>query len=146
MVQGTAASPSGRPHLLEAAIASRKRSSPHGVRGKPWSRFLRFLIRPSHSGGRDRRRASRTAMASPKRGNRVGGGQVLVVTHGLGRVRSRDGNGGVSATRDVVHIAPSEEHWHGAEPDKYLLPLAMSLGQAKWLREVTDEQYRRGFE
>lgn len=73
-------------------------------------------------------------------------GQVLVVTHGQGRVRSRDGSGGVIAAGDVVHIAPGEEHWHGAGADSYMLHLAISLGKSEWLRAVTDEEYRQGFE
>lgn len=74
------------------------------------------------------------------------GGQVLVVTHGQGRVRSRDGSGGVIAAGDVAHIGPGEEHWHGAEPGSYMLHLAISLGKTEWLKEVTDEEYRQGFE
>ena len=59
------------------------------------------------------------------------GGQVLYVTHGQGRVRSRDGVGGVIAAGDVVHIAPGEEHWHGAEPGSYMLHIAISLGKSE---------------
>ncbi len=77
--------------------------------------------------------------------HRHGGGQVLYVTHGQGRVCSRDGKGGVIAAGDVVHIAPGEEHWHGAAPDSYLLHLAISLGKTEWLKEVTDEEYRKHF-
>jgi quercetin dioxygenase-like cupin family protein len=72
-------------------------------------------------------------------------GQVLIVTHGQGRVRSRDGSGGVIAAGDVVHIAPGEEHWHGAEPTNYMLHHAISLGKSEWLKEVTDEEYNQGF-
>ncbi len=78
--------------------------------------------------------------------HRHSGGQVLVVTHGEGRVRSRDGKGGTIAAGDVVHIQPGEEHWHGAGPDSYLLHHAISLGKTEWLREVTDEEYRQGFD
>ena len=78
--------------------------------------------------------------------HRHSGGQVLIVTHGQGRVRSRDGGGGVIAPGDVVHIAPGEEHWHGAEPQNYMLHLAVSLGKTEWLTEVTDPEYRQGFE
>ena len=57
-------------------------------------------------------------------------GQVLVVTHGAGFVRTREGDGGRLAAGDVVHIAAGEEHWHGAAPDSYLLHVAISLGAA----------------
>ena len=71
-------------------------------------------------------------------------GQVLVVTHGEGLVRTRDGDGGRIKAGDVVHIAPGEEHWHGAGPDSYLLHVAISLGSATWLDPVSDEDYAAG--
>jgi quercetin dioxygenase-like cupin family protein len=71
-------------------------------------------------------------------------GQVLVVTHGEGFVRTRDGSGGRVKAGDVVHIASGEEHWHGAGPDSYLLHVAISLGSATWLEPVNDEDYAAG--
>jgi len=71
-------------------------------------------------------------------------GQVLVVTHGEGFVRTRDGDGGRIRAGDVVHIASGEEHWHGAAPDSYLLHIAISLGSATWLEPVGDEDYAAG--
>jgi quercetin dioxygenase-like cupin family protein len=71
-------------------------------------------------------------------------GQVLVVTHGEGYVRTRDGDGGRIAAGDVVHIAAGEEHWHGAGPESYLLHVAISLGRATWLDSVSDEDYAAG--
>ena len=71
-------------------------------------------------------------------------GQVLVVTHGEGFVRTRDGEGGRIQAGDVVHIGPGEEHWHGASPDSYLLHVAVSLGSAAWLEPVNDEDYATG--
>ena len=76
--------------------------------------------------------------------HRHAGGQLLYVTHGRGRVRSRDGSGGAMAAGDVVHIAPGEEHWHGADDNSLVLHLAISLGKTEWLGEVTAEEYRRG--
>ena len=70
--------------------------------------------------------------------------QVLVVTHGAGFVRTRDGEGGRIAAGDIVHIAAGEEHWHGAAPDSYLLHVAISLGSATWLEPVSDEAYAAG--
>jgi quercetin dioxygenase-like cupin family protein len=74
------------------------------------------------------------------------GGQVLYVTHGRGRVRSRDGNGSTIAVGDVVHIAPGEDHWHGAAADSSILHVAITLGRTEWLGEVTEEEYRQGSE
>ena len=72
-------------------------------------------------------------------------GQVLYVTHGQGRVRSRDGSGGIIAAGDVIHIAPGEEHWHGAAPDSFLLHLAITIGKSDWLTEVSEEDYTKPF-
>ena len=71
-------------------------------------------------------------------------GQVLVVTHGAGYVRTRDGNGGRIGAGDVVHISAGEEHWHGAGLDSYLLHVAISLGAATWLEPVSDADYAEG--
>ena len=72
-------------------------------------------------------------------------GQVLCVTHGQGRVRSRDDASAAVAAGDVVHIAPGEEHWHGAAPDSFMLHLAISLGKSEWLDAVSDEEYGKAF-
>jgi quercetin dioxygenase-like cupin family protein len=77
--------------------------------------------------------------------HRHANGQVLYVTHGEGRVRSRDGTGGVIAAGDVVHIAPGEEHWHGAGPGTFMLHLAISLGKSEWFDAVTDGEYGEAF-
>jgi quercetin dioxygenase-like cupin family protein len=68
-------------------------------------------------------------------------GQVLVATHGYGFLWSRDGEGGPLAPGDVAHIAPGEEHWHGAGPGSYLLHIAVSLGDTTWLDPVTNSDY-----
>ena len=72
-------------------------------------------------------------------------GQVLVVVGGEGRARTREGGGGKLTPGDVVWIPPGEEHWHGAEPESYMLHLAISLGAADWLDPVTDEEYEEGW-
>jgi len=68
-------------------------------------------------------------------------GQLLVVTAGQGRVRSRDGAGDTIRAGDAVWIPPGEEHWHGAERESYLLHTAGSLGETEWLEPVSDEDY-----
>lgn len=72
-------------------------------------------------------------------------GQILVVTSGGGRARSRDGSGGRLSPGDVVWIPPGEEHWHGADADSYMVHLAISLGGHDWLDAVTDEEYEEGW-
>lgn len=73
--------------------------------------------------------------------HRHDGGQILYVTGGSGRVSSRDGGGASLRPGDVVWIEPGEVHWHGADPDSYLLHMAFSLGKVEWLDPVTDEEY-----
>ena len=72
-------------------------------------------------------------------------GQILVVTSGQGRARSRDGSGAKLAAGDVVWIPPGEEHWHGADADSYVLHLAISLGGHEWLDPVSDDEYGEGW-
>jgi quercetin dioxygenase-like cupin family protein len=69
-------------------------------------------------------------------------GQILLVGHGRGYVRTRAGDGGWVAAGDVVFFAPGEEHWHGAGGDTYLLHRAISLGETEWLDEVAEADYR----
>jgi quercetin dioxygenase-like cupin family protein len=70
-------------------------------------------------------------------------GQILYVTSGQGRVRSRDGQGGTIRAGDTVWIPPGEEHWHGASSGTYLVHLAISLGTSEWLAEVGEDDYER---
>jgi quercetin dioxygenase-like cupin family protein len=70
-------------------------------------------------------------------------GQLLVVTAGQGRIRSRDGSGDEIRAGDTVWIPPGEEHWHGADSGSYMLHMAVSLGQTEWLDAVSDEDYER---
>jgi quercetin dioxygenase-like cupin family protein len=49
----------------------------------------------------------------------------------------------------VVYAAPDEKHWHGADPDNFMIHLAISPGGAtdgrtEWMEEVADEEYSGG--
>ncbi len=70
-------------------------------------------------------------------------GQILHVTSGQGRICTRDGESGVLGVGDTVYIPPDEEHWHGADADTYLVHLAISLGETRWLDAVSDDDYAR---
>ncbi|HEX6472055.1 MAG TPA: cupin domain-containing protein [Streptosporangiaceae bacterium] len=70
-------------------------------------------------------------------------GQILVVTHGRGLVRTREGSEAALTAGDVVYVPPGEEHWHGAATDTMLIHLAISLGRTQWNDEVADDLYRR---
>jgi quercetin dioxygenase-like cupin family protein len=73
-------------------------------------------------------------------------GQTLYVTDGIGHVARRGGEVQEIRPGDVVHIAPGEEHWHGATPDRFMAHVAMQQADANgevvtWLSHVTDEEY-----
>lgn len=70
------------------------------------------------------------------------GGQVLHVTSGSGWVAARGERARPVRAGDVVWAPPGEEHWHGASDDSILVHVAVSLGTAQWLGEVTDEEYQ----
>lgn len=72
--------------------------------------------------------------------HRHGGGQILHVTNGQGKVRSRGGEEVTIGAGDTIWTPPGEEHYHGAEADRFLVHLAISYGTTEWLEEVTDEQ------
>ena len=86
------------------------------------------------------------------------GGQVLCIESGVGRI----GTAGQTleegqqkawemSAGDVIWIEPGEWHWHGAEPDKDMIHIAISpaLGsdaakdhyEKDWDREVTTGEY-----
>src|SRR3954466_3422178 len=75
-------------------------------------------------------------------------GQTLYVTDGIGLVATR--TGGVQEIRpgDVVYIEPSEEHWHGATPERFMSHVAMQEADENgqvvtWLHHVTDDEYQQ---
>ena len=72
-------------------------------------------------------------------------GQTLYVTDGIGLVATRDG---VQEIRlgDVVYIEPGEEHWHGANADRFMPHIAIQEADENgevvtWSNHVTDEEY-----
>lgn len=73
-------------------------------------------------------------------------GQILFVLTGTCRV-AREGAPPVEVgAGGVVYFAPGEKHWHGADPDSYMVhaavsPAADSTGGTDWLEPVTDGQY-----
>ncbi|MFT3739570.1 MAG: cupin domain-containing protein [Breznakibacter sp.] len=73
------------------------------------------------------------------------GGQVLIVTAGLGYYQEKGKPIQIIRKRDVVNIPPDVEHWHGASPDSALTHIAVSINSQNeptvWLKPVTDEEY-----
>jgi quercetin dioxygenase-like cupin family protein len=71
------------------------------------------------------------------------GGQTLLPLSGRGRIRSRDGTLERMQVGDVLWIPPGEHHWHGADPDAFLVQLSVTIGDGTtWDDEaVADTEY-----
>jgi quercetin dioxygenase-like cupin family protein len=71
------------------------------------------------------------------------GGQVLLVKAGQGHIHTRSGESSPLRPGDVVYADPAEEHWHGANPDTFVIHTAISIGATTWLEAVSDTEYQR---
>ncbi len=74
------------------------------------------------------------------------GGQILLVTAGIGYYQERGKPAQVLHKGDVVKIQPNIEHWHGAIANSSFAHLAitpMSKGETIWLNPVSDEDYKK---
>jgi quercetin dioxygenase-like cupin family protein len=73
------------------------------------------------------------------------GGQILLVTGGIGYYQEEGKPAQVIREGDVVQIAPDVMHWHGATADSWFTHIAIStniqMGDTEWLEPVTDEEY-----
>ena len=79
------------------------------------------------------------------------GGQILYVTSGKGRIVCLEGSHAQAfeiRPGDIVHIAPNQNHWHGAAPDNFLIHIAITLHPAgestDWEQKVSDAEYNIG--
>jgi len=73
-------------------------------------------------------------------------GQTIWVTEGMGLAQRRGGPVEVIRPGDRVFFEPSEEHWHGAMPNRFMTHLAIfdvddQGNAATWGDHVTDEEY-----
>jgi quercetin dioxygenase-like cupin family protein len=73
-------------------------------------------------------------------------GQSIYVTEGVGLCQRRGGPIEVISPGDRVFFEPSEEHWHGATPDRFMTHIAIQeVGEdgspATWGEHVTDDEY-----
>jgi quercetin dioxygenase-like cupin family protein len=73
-------------------------------------------------------------------------GQTIYVTEGVGRAQRQAGPVEELRPGDRVFFEPSEAHWHGAAPDRFMTHLAMldvddAGASATWSAHVTDEEY-----
>lgn len=73
------------------------------------------------------------------------GGQILVVTDGIGYYQEKGQPIQLIRKGDVVKILPGVVHWHGASPHSELTHIAINpntqQGIVEWLERVTDEEY-----
>ncbi|WP_419874217.1 cupin domain-containing protein [Candidatus Pristimantibacillus sp. PTI5] len=78
------------------------------------------------------------------------GGQILLVTGGIGYYQEEGKPVEILREGDVVKIDPDVKHWHGATPDSWFAHIAISTnvqkGDTEWLEPVMDEQYHNGFQ
>jgi 4-carboxymuconolactone decarboxylase len=73
------------------------------------------------------------------------GGQILLITEGMGYYQEKGKPVQVVHKGDVIKCSPGVAHWHGATPDSAFAYIAVSptaKGETKWLERVTDEEYR----
>ena len=73
------------------------------------------------------------------------GGQILIVTDGIGYYQEKGKPIQLLRKGDVVNIPPDVEHWHGASPNSEFTHIAVNPNTQKgivvWLERVTDEEY-----
>ncbi len=77
--------------------------------------------------------------------HRHGGGQMLLVTEGVGYYQEKGKPVKIIRKGDVVKCLPDVEHWHGGSPESAMTHLAVNTNTQKkivtWLRPVTKEEY-----
>jgi quercetin dioxygenase-like cupin family protein len=73
------------------------------------------------------------------------GGQILIVTDGIGYYQEKGKPIQILHKGDVVKIPPDTVHWHGATPDSEFTHIAVNSntqkGIVEWLGRVTEEEY-----
>lgn len=73
------------------------------------------------------------------------GGQILLVTDGVGYYQEKGKPIQQLNKGDTVTISPGIIHWHGASPHRWFTHLAINtntqLGIVNWMERVTDEVY-----
>lgn len=68
-------------------------------------------------------------------------GQGLHVTGAEGWLQRRAGDGGALTLGDSAHAPAGEEHGHGALPESYMSPRAVSVGARDRLTAVSEAEY-----
>lgn len=74
------------------------------------------------------------------------GGQILLVTEGVGYYQEKGETKKVLRKGDVIKCPPNLPHWHGASVDTAFVQVAITnrhLGETVWLHEVSEEEYKK---
>jgi quercetin dioxygenase-like cupin family protein len=75
------------------------------------------------------------------------GGQILLVTEGIGYYQEKGKPLQILHKGDVVKCVPNITHWHGASPASQFAHIGITpnhpKGRTLWLQKVTDEEYNR---
>jgi len=75
------------------------------------------------------------------------GGQILIVTDGVGYYQEKGKQIQTIRRGDVIQIPPDVVHWHGASHNSEMIHLAINTntqkGIVEWLDRVTDEEYNK---
>ena len=75
------------------------------------------------------------------------GGQILLVTGGVGYYQVWGGAPRRLVPGDVVEIPPEVKHWHGAAPDAWFSHIAIEVPAAgasnEWCEPVSEEEYSK---
>ncbi len=74
------------------------------------------------------------------------GGQILMVTEGVGYYQERGIPKRIIRKGEVIICQPDVEHWHGASENEFMTHMAMSIntnrGNVQWLKPVTNQEYK----
>ena len=73
-------------------------------------------------------------------------GQTIYVTEGVGRCQRRGGSIEIIRPGDRVYFEPGEDHWHGADPERFMTHVAMQEVDDQgsfvvWGDHVTQQEY-----
>jgi quercetin dioxygenase-like cupin family protein len=74
------------------------------------------------------------------------GGQILLVTEGIGYYQEKGFSKKTLKKGDVVKCPPNTPHWHGASVTSFFVQIAITNtqnGATIWLNEVVEDEYKR---
>lgn len=73
------------------------------------------------------------------------GGQILIITDGVGFYQEKGKPKQVVRKGDVIKCQPNVVHWHGSTPTtsfSYIASSPSKNGKTQWLQPLTEDEYR----